>query len=428
MAKSVSLTENAIQKAFRDVAEAGGRRDIIDAKEPGLHLRVSAPSRRTAKGQGRWTLSMRDREGRLRRFQLGAWPTMGISDAREAARSLRSKVRQDGADPVAERRKTRLMGAAAREGVGTLRALLELYGGPVTPGEDGRRNVAIGPGKELRSWSEQRRRIEHVFAHHLDRPVAALALDDLQATADSHPSAQSAAAATRYLRPIVKWASARGRGLASRELSLLEPPATPKRRNRVLKASELAALIPVLLATNDPHEMAQLFLLYTLTRREEAGAAQWGDIDLDSGVWHLDKTKTGQPHSIPLSRQAQALLHRIGPGKKRELVFATRTGGRLSNWDRATKNLMAQTGTSGWHRHDLRRTGATLMGQLDVAPHIVEAGLNHANIHSPLAALYNQARYRGEVEAALQLLADHLHTFAAQTDSGDAVVLAEAAP
>ncbi len=87
--------------------------------------------------------------------------------------------------------------------------------------------------------------------------------------------------------------------------------------------------------------------------------------------------------------------------------------GRLVNWDRETKRLMEETGTAGWTRHDLRRTGATLLGEMGVEPHVIEAALNHAAIHSRLAATYNRARYLPAVREALQLLADRLYAIGA---------------
>jgi integrase len=87
--------------------------------------------------------------------------------------------------------------------------------------------------------------------------------------------------------------------------------------------------------------------------------------------------------------------------------------GRLINWDRETKRLMAQTGTAGWTRHDLRRTGATMLGEMGVQPHVIEAALNHAVIHLRLAATYNQARYLPAVREALQRLADRLDSIMA---------------
>jgi integrase len=93
-----------------------------------------------------------------------------------------------------------------------------------------------------------------------------------------------------------------------------------------------------------------------------------------------------------------------------DLVFAVKGGGPLHNWDRETKAIHAASQTKGWTRHDLRRTGATLLGDLGETPDIIEAALNHVSIRSTLAATYNRSRYRPQVAAALQKLADQLDT------------------
>jgi hypothetical protein len=59
------------------------------------------------------------------------------------------------------------------------------------------------------------------------------------------------------------------------------------------------------------------------------------------------------------------------------------------------------------------------MGEL---PDIIEASLNHTHVHSPLASLYNRSRYRPQVAAALQRLADALDGIAA--GAGEIVPLA----
>jgi integrase len=84
-----------------------------------------------------------------------------------------------------------------------------------------------------------------------------------------------------------------------------------------------------------------------------------------------------------------------------------------TNWDRYQKKLFERTGTSGWHRHDLRRTGATTLGGLGVAPHVIEACLGHTTLHSSLAGIYNQSRYTNEHADALQLLADYYNKISA---------------
>lgn len=49
-----------------------------------------------------------------------------------------------------------------------------------------------------------------------------------------------------------------------------------------------------------------------------------------------------------------------------------------------------------------------MFGNMGVRPDIIEAALNHATIHSPLAATYNLSRYLPQVREALQRLADVL--------------------
>jgi hypothetical protein len=48
------------------------------------------------------------------------------------------------------------------------------------------------------------------------------------------------------------------------------------------------------------------------------------------------------------------------------------------------------------------------MGELGTDPHVIEAALGHVTVHSGLASIYNRSRYRPQVAAALQRLADAL--------------------
>lgn len=390
---TVRLTETAIRKALREAAETGQRVELSDGVTTGLRFRA------TPKGAATWALMLRDRTGRMRRFTLGAFPAVGVADARREAIRLRHEVRVEGRDPVVERREKR----SARDAA-TLRVLLDLYGGP----RPGRRAAVqpIGPGQRLKTWREMRRRIESVFADALDTPLPALDRYALQLAADSHGAAFSAAAAVRYLRPLLKWAAERG--YCSEDAARLRPPVTPRRRDRVLTRDELGRVLRYLRASERAHDRLMLFGLLTLARRGEIAAARWRDFDIERRQWTIPETKNGSTHKVPLSRQAVALLRRIGPGKPDALAFATGTGGALSNWQRALRRVHAATGTADWHRHDLRRTGATLLGELDIAPHIIELALGHADAHSRLASVYNRARYVREVATALQKLADLL--------------------
>lgn len=393
----VKLTESAITKAMRE-ASTTGRRDLTDATLPGLRLRL------TAGGAASWVLACRDPVGRMRRFPLGLWPDMGIAAAREAARVLRVEVRR-GADPVADARRQRQQGRDARAGVGTLAALLAGYGEKIAG---------------QRSWPQSKRRVELVFKAMLPRPVASLARLDFQAAADGYPAPQQAAGALAALRVVLRWAASRGE--VGTDVLLLRPPAAKAQRDRVLTRDELAALLPAL-GTGGSYPGALRFMLLTLARREEACGAKWADVDLDAGTWLIgaERAKNAMQHLVPLPRQAVALLRRIGPGDSDALLFATSKGGHLSNWDRATKAIMQASGTAGWTRHDLRRTGATMLGDMGETPDIIEAALNHVAIRSPIAATYNRSRYRPQVAAALQRLADVLDAISTPPGAGPSI-------
>jgi integrase len=407
---TVRLTDTAISKALRAAPETG-RRDLSDAGCPGLRIRV------TPAGAATWVLACRDRQGRMRRFTLGGYPAKGISLARDEARALHVKVKQEGADPTAARRRERVMGADAREGVGTLAAILDQYGEK--------------RGNAQKVWAESRKRIDLIFKPLMKKPAAALTAGDFQLLADSYVSEASAGFVVRSIRPALKWAAQRG--YLGEEVSRIRPPAPAKRRKRVLTRDELAALLPVLRVSSRPYAPALRFMLLTLTRRNETALARWRDVDMEARTWIIPETKNGEPHVVPLSRQAMDMLRaalptdNAGNAKRPDpsaLIFATSTGAPLGNWDRETKSIIltcglgredAKTGVVSmkdgsalWTRHDLRRTGATMLGDVGELPDIIEAALNHTSIHSALAATYNRSRYRPQVAAALQRLADAL--------------------
>ncbi len=213
----VIITETAINKAKRDASVDKVRRELSDhgkGSVPGLRLRVG-PS-----GIASWVLGCRDREGRIRRFPIGQWPAVGLSRARDEARELHVKVKKggEGADPIAERRRDLAMGEAARAGVGTLTAVLDLYGAK--------------RGDAQKAWGEARKRVNLIFKPLLSRPSETLASRDFQMLADAYPSQSSASYAVRSLRPALKWAAQRG--YVGEETARIHPPATVKRRKRVL--------------------------------------------------------------------------------------------------------------------------------------------------------------------------------------------------
>lgn len=383
---TVHLTEGVIGKAAREAKETKLRIELADAGQMGLRLRVSPP------GGKNWYLACRDTSGRYRMFLLGAFPALGISDARDAARRMREKIRQ-GDDPNADKRRARALGVAGE--VATLDALLNAY-----------TESGISP----KSWVDSESRVRLVFSKLLQQPLGKLKAADLQIAADIWHSKTSASFAVRCLRPILKWGTKRD--YVSKDM--LDITATTiVARDRVLSTAEITRVLTVLSASKSMFAKAMKFILWTVCRRSEAEMARWKDIDLKTGVWTIPMTKNGKPHMLKLPTQARAFLaeHKPTTCNEGDLVFPNEVGNPLTGWDLATKSIHKSSKTSGWHRHDLRRSGATMMGELGVDPHVIESALNHAVIHSTLAGIYNKSRYSDAVAVALQTLADEYDRF-----------------
>jgi integrase len=202
-------------------------------------------------------------------------------------------------------------------------------------------------------------------------------------------------------------------------------------RDRVLSDAELAAIWKALPA-NQYGDAVRLLLL-TGQRREEIGGLRRHEIDLDAGVIRLpaSRTKNKRPHEVPLSPAACAILSRIVTGDRAtsndEAVYSRRPARTrrpsgndkpadeavfgIGGWSKRKAALDRRLGPGfpPWRLHDCRRTAATGMANLGVAPHIIEACLNHVSGHkSGVAGIYNRARYTDEKRQALERWAAHL--------------------
>lgn len=393
----MKMTTLNIRDATLRAARSGKRVEVSDDEHPGLELGIS-PS-----GVQTWSLRTHDPSGRLRRFGLGHLPTMTPAAARKAARSLRARV-ETGYDPIAEKRVKRMRGAELRSGIGTLGALLDQF---------------ERAGNPPKTWftGSGRKRVERVFRELMLQPVRDMKASDVLRVADTYAGSPSHAQnAIRALRPVLSWAVRRDHAPA--HLIALRPEQGVRKRARFLSPDELRRVLPFLRSGQTSHARVMMFALLTLCRLNEVAGAKWMEIDFYKRTWTIppDRLKDTRgsrateprgPFVVPLSSEAIRLLRSVqgdGAPDPQALVFPSSTGTLLGNWDRVQKSIFKATGTAGWHRHDLRRTGATMLGKAGVPPHVVAAALNHATISTNVSERYNTARYSNEVKEALQAL------------------------
>jgi integrase len=188
-------------------------------------------------------------------------------------------------------------------------------------------------------------------------------------------------------------------------------PSPPRSRDRVLTNSEIKAFWQA--ASAERKEFAAVLKLCLLLgqRLGEVRGMRREELSDDGAVWTIpgERTKNRRTHVVPLPPLARQIIAETG--EEGEFVFST-TGGHapVAIGSKIKKRLDGRMKAAApWREHDLRRTCATGMAELGVAPHIVEAVLNHVSGHkSGVAGIYNRAAYAAEKKAALELWVAHV--------------------
>lgn len=149
-----------------------------------------------------------------------------------------------------------------------------------------------------------------------------------------------------------------------------------KSRDRTLSDEEIRSLW----ADAHAHGPILRFLLLTGLRISEAQHALLSHLDGD--ILHIPENKSGRPHWVyvtPLARE------QIGGSKVRLFVERSNT---------SVQKRLKNTAKVTWTPHDLRRTFATRVASLGIAPHVVEKLLNHTL--GGVLATYNRHDYESE--------------------------------
>lgn len=144
-------------------------------------------------------------------------------------------------------------------------------------------------------------------------------------------------------------------------------------------------------------ELAVWWTLATLGRSVEvATIKRQGAVNRKGATWTIpaDVSKNKKPHLVHLSEFALTVWDRMSaiPGEG-EYLFEGRDGGHLSKTevtrrltDRQTRakpvkgrknSTILDLPGGHWTQHDLRRTGATIMGELGISSDVIDLCLNH---------------------------------------------------
>jgi integrase len=387
--------------------ELDGKSDVIffddDLSGFGYRLRLGAGG----KVLRSWIVQYR-RAGASRRLLLGSAAVLGADQARAAAKKVLAKVAL-GEDPQADRE-----GRRGKDRV-TMRAVVDEY--LAGKQADVRRRTLTGLRRYLTGT---------YFRPLHNMPIDTVARRDIAArlVAVTREHGSIVAARSRAaLSTFFVWAMRMGIIESNPIIGTIQPKAGQP-RERTLSDPELAAVWRA--CGDDDYGRIVRLLILLGSRRQEVGGMCWSE--LDRGTWRLPagRSKNARAHELPLPPMAIDIIRSTPRMLNREHLFGVHSSNGFSAWDRCKHELDARSGVSGWTHHDLRRTCATKMADIGVAPHVIEQILAHRTGHKAgVAGIYNRSSYEREVRTALALWADHIRTL---VEGGERRIASQGAP
>jgi integrase len=362
--------------------------------------------------------------GKVKRLTLGEFPTKSYATARaEGLRALRRA--QDGDDPAKVKKVER---QHSRE---TFASLFESYE---------KHASGLHDAGQFRSWPEIRRSLRAgALPAFKDRPVREIrrrdVVDLVNEKARTAPVAANRLAA--HLSMLFNFGVEADMLPANPAAGLRKRKEQP--RERVLSADEIRDLWAYLAddgtalalsrgsgkgARTMPAETAATLrdvfkmLLLCGQRLGETSKMKWADVDLSAKLWTIpaSDSKNGVAHRVPLNRQAVDILETRSkaPGRGEVFVFPAGPGSEASAhiWSKRTASAIASATGIGFTAHDLRRTVATMLGELGVSGDVIGLVLNHKK-PGITGRVYNHAQRDGDKRAALDRWAAELERIVA---------------
>lgn len=418
-----------ITKKAVDAAVCGdGRLYLFDTDVKGFGLQVTAAGAKTYFVQYRAGLG--GRSAPKRRYTIGPHGSPWTPDtAREEAKRILG-LAAAGQDPAAEKVRAR----ETRSATGTVEDAIERY-------------VERYAKRHQRSWKETERILRKdvlpIIGKKLVTDVTQVdvvrLLDRLEETGPMR-----AFHALSWTRALFSWLLGRHEVPSNPCLGIRLEKA--KARERVLSDGEIAEIWRAAEALDRPWGHFAKFLLVTGQRRGEVAGMRHSETD-ESG-WSIPaaRTKNGRPHVVPLVKAARDIVQQF-PKFGEGFVFTTNGTSPISGFSAgkarldkailaARKKAAAECGDDcetvvpmqPWTWHDLRRTMATGMARLGIAPHIIERILNHSATKGAVSGLshvwetYSRHDFAPEMVKALERWESHILGLVEGRASADNVV------
>ena len=371
----------------------------------GLHLLIQ-PS-----GSKLWQLRYRflDKENVL---SFGKYPTDSLSDARRK-RDEAKRLLADGMNPSESRRQVKI--AAVTASRTTFGLIAEEY-----------IERMVGGGAAEATLAKKRWLLEELAKPLAKRPIKEITpaeILDLLKRIEKSGRRETARRMRGVIGSVFRLAIVTLRADADPTSALRGALLSPKVKGHAAITDEKA--FGALLCSIDEYngwptlQLALKFLALTCVRPGEVRGAMRAEFDLPNAIWHIPATrmKMRNPHDVPLSRQALAVIEEAWPfSEGADLMFPSIRSPRQLLSENAMNTALRRMGFTKDEAtaHGFRVSASTILNMRGYDPDVIEAVLAHQD-RNAIRRTYNRATYWDQRVKLMQEWGDLLDVLRTRT-------------
>ncbi len=382
---------------------------IVLSDGAGLGARVSK------QGKIRWQFRYKI-DGASKRIDLGDYPDLSLVKARDACQQCREWL-ADGYDPKLQRS---LVREATLTPV-TVKDALEYW--LVEYAQENRTNFTKHRAqfeKHLYPYIGHLPLVETKTFHWIecfDRIRKGIPRKQRAAPVAAGYVLQNAKQALRYCR-VRRYAHSRELD----DLTINDVGKKQRQKDRVLSDQELVDVWHYTEGNRSQEYYLNLLKILIIfgARSQEVRLSKCSEWDFKSGLWTVPKShsKTSDKIVRPIPSLLVPWLENLKEGKNKAdyLLGELKSAETVSQFGRLLYTKLDHQ--EPWTLHDLRRTLATRLNDLGVAPHVVEQLLGHSL--GGVMAIYNRSQYLPEKQQALDMWLERLSIL---TNPADNIVI-----
>ncbi len=271
--------------------------------------------------------------GRRRDMGLGAYPSVGLAQARQKAAEARELIRQ-GVDPI-ERQRSAL--SALKASLASQLTFEETAKAYMSAHETTWKNT-----KHAQQWRNTLKEYAYpafgdLLVRDIEKEHVLAALNPIWKSKN-----ETASRLRGRIELVLSYAMQAGyrpdglnpaRWKGGLDKLLAAPSKVQKTKHfKALAANEISEFFQKLAQVEGQGARALEFAILTATRSGEVRGATWSEIDIRGKMWTIpaNRMKAGKEHRVPLSNAAIKLLESL-PLTESDLVFSSPRGGMLSD-------------------------------------------------------------------------------------------------